>query len=83
VAGEIDDDDLVRLPSGFIADHDKWEVIDPVPFISFTIFLNVLLPAAGYAIAGKYGAVMMVIMMLIIDYVAVCEFLAKQKSSIS
>jgi hypothetical protein len=39
----------------------------------FLLLLNLLLPLIGYGIAGRDSMILMVVMVAIFDYVAVCE----------
>jgi len=49
--------------------------------ILFLIFLNLLLPLIGYGIAGFSSMIVMIVIVAIVDYVAVCELLQNRRRS--
>jgi hypothetical protein len=47
--------------------------------ILFLIFLNLLLPLIGYGIAGVGSMAYMIVIVIFVDYVAVCELLQNRR----
>jgi hypothetical protein len=48
--------------------------------IIFLLFINILLPAIGYGIAGTSTMIFMIVLAVIVDYVAICELIKSKKA---